>query len=625
MSPPLTTSHTTFFLRITKKQTSCMEWSGRSNVRRLSHPRQLAARVVQGTNCLPPPFAEYASLLFDVVFLGGKKLVVFFTISSKKKKKKKKKKMSKDKRSAEEITPQKRKRVSNYEGESSIVEGDYLARMLTSKAQDMAKVTDVGKAIVTSEKLGLDVYYKREDTQVTFSHHLRTAFSLVAGLSAEERTRPIVAAGIGNFVQGIAVSFKHLNIPMDSLTLVIPQTAAGIQLTRLKEFTCKTVIHGADVFEAEAEARKLASQQQGKTLQMTVGGTAIESQGTIAVELLRQLADIKTIYVGVGSGALLASVVSYVSQIHPDITVVGVEATGNNSLSRSLSQGKLLTIDTPLNHFVEGTATPIANNCAFDILSEHKQHRIITVTDDEVCAAIKTVFNDTRAILEPAGALAVAGLKQEASKNMISKQGKVVAILGSANMEFNTLRSIAERCEETEHLVTVSLPEEKGSFKQMYSHIYPSQVTEFSYRFNDSNERAIVFMSFQAPTKKDAEDLVGRLNKGGFRTNLLTDNEMAKSHARYLVGGRGAPRDERLIRFSFPENTEALSVFLSSLPEFINITLFHYRNHGADFGKVLVGFDVPIDQELGFQQFLTNVNHEHIEETTNAVYRLFLR
>ena len=532
--------------------------------------------------------------------------------------------MSKEKRPGSGITPQKRKRVSNYDEETSCSNGDYLASMLTSKAQDMAKVTVVEKAIVTSEKLECEVYYKREDTQVTFSHYLRTAFSLVAGLTEQERKSPITAAGIGNFVHGIAVSFQHLGIPMDQLTLVIPQTAAEIQVTRLKEFKCKTCIIGADVFESEEEAKKLATQQKGKMLQLTVGPIPIESQGTVAVELLRQLSGIKSIYVGVGSGALLAAVTSYVTEIHPDITVVGVEATNNNALSQSLASGKVTPIDTPLNHFVEGTATPVPNNCAFNFLKNNTSHRIITVSDDEVCAAIKSVFNDTRAILEPAGALAVAGLKQDAANKKVPA-GRVVAILGSANMEFNSLRSIAERCEETEYLVTVTLPEIKGSFKKMYSHIHPSQVTEFSYRFSSTNEKAIVFMSFQSPTKKDAHDLVQRLNKGKFDTTFLTDNEMAKSHARYLVGGRGAPRDERLIRFSFPENSEALSVFLSSLPEVINITLFHYRNHGADFGKVLVGFDVPIDQEVAFQQFLERVNHEYVDETTNPVYRLFLR
>eukprot|EP01061_Rhynchopus_euleeides_P038704 TRINITY_DN66397_c0_g1_i1.p1 TRINITY_DN66397_c0_g1~~TRINITY_DN66397_c0_g1_i1.p1 ORF type:complete len:563 (+),score=190.99 TRINITY_DN66397_c0_g1_i1:49-1689(+) len=517
---------------------------------------------------------------------------------------------------------------------------DYLGMMLKCPAGDVTRQTPLQRARILSEKAQCDVYLKREDTQLGFSQHLRTAYTLVAGLTAEQRRGHVVATGIGNFAYTVCLACASLGLKDLSLTLVLPSTASPLQFEQLAQFregsdiAIDVITDGVSQTHSHAKALQIVSELESAKgsgvvtlLQNTKGDAVIGASGSIAVELFRELPqEADVVYVGVGSGSLAAALAEYAATIHPDTTIVAVEAEGNCAMSQSIAKGELVQITGPLNTFAEGTAVDEPNPQAFGILKKrHAEGTVVfmTVSNDDLCASIKSLFLDTRAILEPSGVLAVAGVKSHALDGRL-KDKTVAAVVGSANMEFTSLRCIAERSEENELLVTVNLPEEIGAFRRMYSNVYPLAVTEFSYRYN-AGGGAVVFMSFQIPDKRTGEAVVQKLNSEGFPCTSLHDNEMAKAHARYLVGGRGAPPDERLFRFQFPENMDALLHFLSSLPPFANITLFHYRNHGADYGKVLVGFDIPTESEIQFQTFLATVSYDYTDETSNPVYRLFLR
>eukprot|EP01063_Lacrimia_lanifica_P020433 TRINITY_DN27746_c0_g1_i1.p1 TRINITY_DN27746_c0_g1~~TRINITY_DN27746_c0_g1_i1.p1 ORF type:complete len:559 (+),score=179.48 TRINITY_DN27746_c0_g1_i1:49-1725(+) len=536
------------------------------------------------------------------------------------------------------ISPQRRpekspcKRRKLLDGASTVTEGaDYLGAMLVTPAGDIATQTPVSHARILSGKLSSDVYFKREESQVGFSHCVRSAYAMVAALTAEERAKGIVASGLGNFGYGVAVSCQKLGIT-SKLTVVVPKSTPAVLLKQLKWDTISAVdlsviVEGCDAHEAATEAEELAGATGATLLVPYRGVAAVAGMGSLATEIFQQKMDVDVIYVSVGYGNAAAALLEYVASIHPRVRIVAVEAQDNHAFSRAV-KSTASDPDAPyhgaLNHFVDGTATAVVNPHAVAIARKRPDHlRFITVSNDEVSAAIKAVFLDTRTVLNPTGALAVAGAKKDALAGK-----KSLVVLGSSNLEFNTLRTIAERCEESETLVHLRLPEEKGAFKKMYSVVYPRAVTEFSYRFNKDSNAANVFMSFQDPDPASATAVIKALNAAGYPSQCLSDDELAKSHARYLVGGRGAPPDERLIQFSFPQGPEALSRFLDVLPSFASITLFHYRNHGADFGKVLVGFDVPCDEELQFQTFLSTLrsnNYEYTDETTNPVYRLFLR
>eukprot|EP01064_Diplonema_japonicum_P038388 TRINITY_DN927_c5_g1_i1.p1 TRINITY_DN927_c5_g1~~TRINITY_DN927_c5_g1_i1.p1 ORF type:complete len:546 (+),score=52.11 TRINITY_DN927_c5_g1_i1:74-1711(+) len=503
---------------------------------------------------------------------------------------------------------------------------DYLAMILTAPVTDITTSTPLQKATVMSEAAGCEVYIKREDMNPGFGHQIRAAYVMVSGLTHKQRANGsvIYSSGLGNFNECIGLACQRLNVAA-KVYFVCPLTTPVKTLKELGEMkgNFEVVKIGSDANESAEHAAKSVKNEKRPAVYLNPFNSPepIAGLGTVGVELFRQASKPDTIYVGVGTGSLLAALVEYSGAIHPGVEIVGVEAVDNTTMSSCIEKGYITPLNSPLNHFVEGTAVLTPNTHAFDILrNTATSFRMITVSNDEICAAIKAIFTDTRSILEPAGALAVAGLKKD-----VKKGKKCVAVLGSANMEFAMLRTVAERCEEKELLVTVDLPEEKGAFRKMYELVYPNQVTEFSYRFNGGTSPAKIFMSFQSGSKESGDKVVAALNSAGFKTLALCDNEMAKSHARYLVGGQGAPPDERLYRFIFPENSEALKTFLSALPSFINITLFHYRNHGADFGKVLVGFDVPPEEEMSFQNFISNVAYEFEDETTNPVYRLFLR
>ena len=534
---------------------------------------------------------------------------------------------------------------------------DYLRMMLTCPSSEVATMTPVVRARILSERSGGDVFLKREDTQLTFSHHLRWAYTLVSNLSSHEAgVDVIVAAGLGNFPYAVAHSITLLRERLAGgsgsalrLVLVLPRTTSPFQLRQLdalkatlasstdaRSIAVEVAVSGSNQEEALVAARARASQEKTTApdaaavhlLQNHDGEEGIGALGSVGVELFAQMpVEPDAIYVAVGSGTHAAALAEYAAMLSPDTTIVAVEAERNTATSAAVKGEERAA--PALNHFVEGTAVATPGQLAVSLLKKHaKSVRFVTVTNDEVCAAIKAVFLDTRAILEPAGALAVAGLKKdsEAGSSFPLKGLTAAAVLGSANMEFTALRTVAERCEEGERLVTVELPEAPAAFRKMYAHVYPCPVTEFSYRYSGEDGRnAIVYMSFLPSGKEAGDSVIRGLDAGGFKTQSLGDNEMAKSHARYLVGGRGAPPDERLFQFRFPENTDALRQFLAALPSFVNITLFHYRNHGADFGKVLVGFNVPSQAELSFQKFLADVAYEYTDETLNPVYRLFLR
>ncbi|KAJ9449072.1 hypothetical protein DIPPA_30908 [Diplonema papillatum] len=536
---------------------------------------------------------------------------------------------------------------------ASAARPDYLRMILTCPIHDVSKASGITKAVVLSEVFPkYEVFLKREDNHAgIFSHHLRTGYAFVRQLTEEQKRGAIVVSGHGNFTQAVAHALLHEGLYSDRVFLYVSKSTPRLLCRHLHDFQeslpskAHIVIDGRDLDEAAALAAEKAEATGGVHINPFDGITPIAALGSIGVEIFRQIPHVGRLYIGVGTGAMFAAILEYAAHIHPDIEIVGIEAQGNQTFSTLALSGPdragIVESSAKRNHFVESTALDGPNGHALNIVRHHLARagagvpavRFLSVDDDDVCSAIKSVFLDTRSILEPAGALAVAGMKQDLARESAARAGEpagtppatVAAVLSGANIEFNLLREVAQRCEENEVLVSVTLPEEKGSFRKMYEQVTPCSVTEFSYRYSSAKQDAMVIMSFEASDAKVGEEVVQKLNASGFRAEVLTNNAMAKEHARYLVGGRGAPPDERLLQFSFPETTGALSLFLAELPGFVNITLFHYRNHGSDFGKVLVGFDVPVREEVSFQNFLTTVSYAFVEETTNPVYRLFLR
>lgn len=501
---------------------------------------------------------------------------------------------------------------------------DYLKRILTARVYDVARETPLEAAPGLSERLGHRLLLKREDMQTVFSFKLRGAYNKMVRLSEEERARGVIAASAGNHAQGVALAAQHLGC---HAVIVMPVTTPAVKIEAVRARQAQVVLAGDSYSDAYSHALSLQQKHGFSFVHPFDDPDVIAGQGTIGMEILRQHPDpIEAIFVAIGGGGLIAGIAAYVKQIRPEIKIIGVQTDDSNAMAQSLACGERVVL-SEVGLFSDGTAVKQVGLETF-ALAQQFVDEVISVNTDAICAAIKDVFQDTRSIMEPAGALAIAGAKVWAERPDQAKHKTLVAIACGANMNFDRLRFVSERAEigeQREAIFAVTIPEQRGSFKRFCALIGERNVTEFNYRMSDV-KRAHVFVGIQIQARDEANAIASIFAQEGLETINLTDDEMAKLHIRHLVGGSSShAKDERLFRFEFPERPGALSRFLTQMRPDWNISLFHYRNHGADFGRVLVGLQVPQADEAAFQHFLSGLGYPHLEETNNPAYHLFLR
>jgi len=499
---------------------------------------------------------------------------------------------------------------------------DYLERILTARVYDVAIESPLDLAANLSRRLSNTVYLKREDLQPVFSFKLRGAYNKMSGLAAAELKRGVVAASAGNHAQGVALAAQRLNA---KATIVMPATTPQIKVNAVASRGATVILHGDSYDEAYEHALTLAKKNRTTFVHPYDDPDVIAGQGTIAMEMMRQHpGPIHAVYVPVGGGGLIAGIAAYVKRLRPEIKVVGVEPEDADAMARSLCRNKRVKLER-VGIFADGVAVKQVGKETFRLAQKYVDE-VIRVNNDAICAAIKDVFEDTRSILEPAGALSVAGLKAAVAGDRL-KGKTLLAIASGANMNFDRLRHVAERAElgeKREAIIAVTIPEKPGSFKKFCSMLGARNITEFNYRFADPTQ-ARVFVGLQIHEGDDLGKLVSQLRKHDLDAVDLTENEMAKLHVRHLVGGRAPQAQHEVIyRFEFPERPGALMNFLNSMSHDWNISLFHYRNHGTDYGRVLVGIQVPPKEKPSFQKFLDRLGYRYWDETRNPAYKLFL-
>ena len=502
---------------------------------------------------------------------------------------------------------------------------DYLERILNARVYDVAIETRLDLAANLSGRSGNRILLKREDMQPVFSFKLRGAYNKIVHLTPAQRKRGVICASAGNHAQGVALSARKLGC---RAVIVMPTTTPPIKIDAVKKHggdRVEVVLAGDSYDEAYAHALELEKKQKLAFVHPFDDPDVIAGQGTIGMEILRQHPDpIDAVFCCIGGGGLIAGVAAYIKRLRPQTKIIGVEAADADAMARSLAAGKRVRLDS-VGLFADGAAVKYVGQETFRLCQELVDE-VVLVDTDAICAAIKDVFEDTRSILEPAGALAIAGAKAWA-KATGAKDKTLVAVASGANMNFDRLRFVAERAElgeQREAVLAVTIPEKPGSFKKFCNLIGKRAITEFNYRFSDAKE-AHVFAGVQVGNREESLRLVESLQKHGLATLDLTDDEMAKLHIRHMVGGH-APgvSHELLYRFEFPERPGALMNFLEHMSKGWNISLFHYRNHGADYGRVLVGMQVPPAEMKAFRAFLKNLGYRHWDESKNPAYKLFL-
>ena len=499
---------------------------------------------------------------------------------------------------------------------------DYLQRVLNARVYDVAVETPLELAPALSARLGNRLLLKREDMQPVFSFKLRGAYNKMANLPRAALRRGVIAASAGNHAQGVALAAQKLKC---AATIVMPVTTPHIKVAAVKARGGKVVLHGDSYDEAYAHARSIERRQNLTFVHPYDDPDVIAGQGTIAMEILHQHAQpIDAIFVAIGGGGLISGIAAYVKRLRPEIKVIGVQPEDADAMYRSLREGRRVRL-AHVGLFADGVAVKQVGRETFRLCREFVDD-VILVDTDAMCAAIKDVFEDTRAVLEPAGGLAVAGAKAFVERTGV-RDRTLVAVACGANMNFDRLRFVAEEAElgeKREAVLAVAIPERPGSFRAFCSLVGARNITEFNYRFADPSQ-AHVFVGIQVQDRGEKERLIRKLRRRGLKTLDFTDNELAKLHIRHTVGGR-APglENEILYRFEFPERPGALMDFLTAMSRGWNISLFHYRNHGADYGRVLVGMQVPARDKGKFRRFLERVGYPYREETRNPAYRLFL-
>jgi len=503
------------------------------------------------------------------------------------------------------------------------IAAQYLQRSLTARVYDVARETALEPAKSLSRRIGHQVLLKREDQQPVFSFKLRGAYNKMARLGVEALRRGVICASAGNHAQGVALSARKLGT---RAVVVMPVTTPKLKVDAVHALGGEVVLHGDSYTDAYGHAVELQRAEGLTFVHPFDDPDVIAGQGTVAMEILRQhQGPIDAVFVAIGGGGLISGVAAYIKAVRPEIRVIGVQMADSDAMLQSVRKGRRVTLGD-VGLFSDGTAVKLVGQETFRVARALVDDYVVVDTD-AVCAAIKDVFQDTRCVLEPAGALGVAAIKQYATRHKARGQ-TYVAITCGANMNFDRLRFVAERAEfgeEREALFAVTIPEQRGSFRRFCVALGPRSVTEFNYRISDARQ-AHVFVGVGIGKRDEAGKLQRQFVKAGFPTVDLTGDELAKEHVRHMVGGRSElARDERLFRFEFPEKPGALMRFLEAMHPGWNISLFHYRNQGADYGRILVGIQVPRGDEAAFGEFLRTLAYPFVEETGNPVAALFLR
>lgn len=499
---------------------------------------------------------------------------------------------------------------------------DYLEKILNAQVYDVAIETPLDSAPALSARIGNTILFKREDMQPVFSFKLRGAYNKIAGLSSERLKRGVICASAGNHAQGVALSAAKIGC---RAVIVMPETTPAIKIDAVRRRGGEVVLAGESFDDAYAHALLLEKQEKLTFVHPFDDPDVIAGQGTIGMEILRQHPKpIHAVFCSVGGGGLISGVAAYIKRLRPETRVIGVETVDADAMTQSLQAGKRVRLKQ-VGLFADGTAVKYVGEETFRLCQQYVDE-MISVDTDAICAAIKDVFEDTRSVLEPAGALAVAGAKAYAAKNKL-KDKTLVAVASGANMNFDRLRFVAERAEvgeQREAVLAVTLPEKPGAYRKFLSLIGSRNITEFNYRYNNP-EDAHIFVGVQVASRAESLKLVELLRKHDYPTLDLTDDEMAKGHIRHLVGGRSpGVAHEHIYRFEFPERPGALMNFLSTMSAGWNISLFHYRNHGSDYGRVLVGIQVPPGEMKQFREFLKNLGYAYWNESDNPAYKQFL-
>ena len=499
---------------------------------------------------------------------------------------------------------------------------DYLTKILTSSVYDVAIESPLDFAANLSHRLGNKIYLKREDLQPVFSFKLRGAYNKMAKLPENDLQKGVITASAGNHAQGVALSAQRLGC---TATIVMPETTPQIKVDAVKARGGKVVLAGVSYNDAYDHAMKLVAESGLTYIAPFDDPEVIAGQGTIGLEIVRQHAKpIHAVFVPIGGGGLAAGVAVFIKQVRPEIKVIGVQTNDSCAMKVSIAAGERVELKD-VGLFADGTAVKLVGEETFKLCRDLLDD-IITVDTDAVCSALKDVFDDTRSICEPSGALALAGLKAYVSRNNMADE-TLIAITSGANMNFHRLRHVSERSElgeGHEAIFAVSIPERAGSFREFVNIVGTRNITEFNYRYGDDTV-AHIFVGIQTVGAKDREKITTDFQAASLPFIDLSHDEMAKVHLRYMVGGRtDKVANERLLSFEFPERPKALAKFLNAMQSDWNITLFHYRNHGADYGRILVGIDVPPSDNAAFDAFLNHLGYTFEEQTENAAYRLFL-
>jgi threonine dehydratase len=500
---------------------------------------------------------------------------------------------------------------------------DYLARILRARVYDVAIESPLELAPALSRRLGNRLLLKREDLQAVFSFKLRGAYNKMAGLPREKLRKGVIAASAGNHAQGVALAAQKLGC---RATIVMPVTTPRIKVDAVASRGARVVLKGDSYDEAYAHAMRLRRRLGLNFVHPYDDPEVIAGQGTIGMEILRQSTrPIDAVFVPVGGGGLISGIAAYLKRLAPGIRVVGVEPTDADAMARSLKAGRRVKLEH-VGLFADGVAVKQVGKETFRLCRKLVDEMVLVDTD-EICAAIKDVFEDTRVVLEPAGALAIAGAKAWVERH--GARGKtLVAVASGANTNFDRLRFVAERAEVGEHreaVLAVTIPEERGSFRRFCRALGGRNITEFNYRMSDPT-KAHIFVGVTVHDRGETPRIVRGLRRAGFRTLDMSEDEVAKGHMRHMIGGHSPlAKDELLYRFEFPERPGALMKFLTAMNPGWNISLFHYRNHGADYGSILVGLQVPPREMGDFHRFLARLGYPASDETRNPAYRLFLK
>tara|TARA_R110002110_G_scaffold333755_2_gene544524 strand:- start:85487 stop:87055 length:1569 start_codon:yes stop_codon:yes gene_type:complete len=500
----------------------------------------------------------------------------------------------------------------------------YIKRILDARVYDVARETPVDEAMLMSRRLGNRVLFKREDLQPVFSFKLRGAYNKMQKLTPEQLACGVIAASAGNHAQGLAMAAHHMGV---KAIIVMPRTTPQIKVDAVRNRGARVVLHGDSFDEASVHAQKLVAEKSMVYVHPFDDPDVIAGQGTVGMEIVRQLSrPADAIFVPVGGGGLLAGVAAYIKYVWPETRLIGVEPEDAACLQLALQKGRRATLPE-VGLFADGCAVAQIGKETFRVIRETVDE-VVTASTDEICAAIKDIFEDTRGIAEPAGALALAGLKKYVERTGVRGQD-LLAIVSGANTNFDRLRYISERTEIGEHreaVISVTIPERPGSFRAFCNALGRRNITEFNYRYSDPGG-ALVFLGLSiVPGGNDLTELLEDLQQQGYATEDMTDNEMAKLHIRYMVGGRAPAqlKNEVVYRVEFPERPGALLKFLSGLGQRWNISLFHYRNHGAAYGRILLGVQVPRTERREFRDVLEAVGYPYWDETGNRAYQLYL-